>query len=399
MIIKPLTGRRGGIYWDILQTFSAAEIAFDRFARLVHGTELVRKKPNESDLCFFLQNNANLFFKSGDKPQNLRAETLDGCIIDECRQQKKEIWSQIVFPMLGRFDGWCDFYSTPNGFDWFYDLYTMARDKNPDGEWATFHAPSTECWWWTEKQIAQAKSTMSDEEYAQEILAEFRNLVSGSVYVNFSKENIRPTSPLSSTGEVYSPYLRVIVACDWNLTPMSWALMQQRGQDFYAFDEIFLKDSHTQEASKELIGRLKALDLKTKPQIVIAGDATAKAGQRAAAGQSDYTILCAALDEAGVSWTNATPDSNPHVKDRINTMNAKLRAADGTNHLWIHPRCTALIKDFERVVFKAGSAGITLDQTTDPMLTHMSDAVGYAVSALDPLRPNGDVGRLLVLRR
>lgn len=195
MVYKPLQGRKGGIYWNVLQTYSAAEVAFDRYCRLLYNSGLARRKPNESDLCFFLQNDANVFFKSGDKPQNMRSETLDGLILDECRQQRPETWKQILMPMLSRHKGWADFYSTPNGFDWFYDLYEMARIINPGGEWSTFHAPSTECWWWDEEQIQQAKASMSEAEFAQEILAEFRELHQGSAYMNYSSANERETSP------------------------------------------------------------------------------------------------------------------------------------------------------------------------------------------------------------
>src|SRR5512135_2807285 len=141
-VYKPLQGRSNGIYWYILQTYSAAEIAFNRYYDLLRPCKhLLGSAPNRSDLFFTLVNGSKVFFKSGDNFENLRAETLDGCIIDEVRQQNSMLWTSVVRPMLAKRKGWCDFLSTPNGFDHFYDLYEFAK-LHPD-EWATFHAPST----------------------------------------------------------------------------------------------------------------------------------------------------------------------------------------------------------------------------------------------------------------
>lgn len=382
----------------MLQTYNAAEIAFDRMCRLLHKTDLLRRKPHESDLCVFLQNQANVFYKSGDKPQNLRAETLDGAIIDECRQQKKEIWTQVVFPMLGRHNGWCDFYTTPNGFDWFYDLEQMATQKNPDGEWAAFHAPSTECWWWTEAQVIQAKASMSESEFAQEILAEYRDLHRGSAYVNFSAANLLTVSPFLTINQVFTPHLPIVVGLDFNVMPMAWEIGQERNGTMYFFDEIYLKQTHTQEAAKELVHRLLKMELKGTPNVILVGDSTGNARKTSSSGETDYKIIKQALREAGISFEDRTPSVNPPVKDRVNTVNTMLKAADGSIRLYVHPTgCPHLVKDFQRVTWKLGADAI-LDQVTDKELTHSSDAAGYPICELSKLWKTSP-GGLFVLNR
>ena len=64
MIYKPLQGRSNGIYWYVLQTYSAAEIGFNRFLKLVKQTPIFRSK-NESERWVMLINGAKIFFKSG----------------------------------------------------------------------------------------------------------------------------------------------------------------------------------------------------------------------------------------------------------------------------------------------------------------------------------------------
>ena len=335
-------------------------------------------KPNQTGLRVSLSNGSTIRFVSGETLDNLKGETLHGAIIDETGTQKPELWPQVIRPMLSTTKGWCSFVGTPKGFNAFYDIAEYAKTHD---QWEFFHAPSTCNPLFTKEEFDLARSQMSDAEFAQEILAEFRDLHDGSAYVNFSDSNCRDSSPFLNGG-LHHTYLPVYVFMDFNLSPMSWVLAQERSGDVYCFDEIFLKKSHTQEASAELIGRIKQLELVSKPKLILIGDATGKAGQRAAAGKSDYGILMEMLTDAGISYENKTPESNPLVKDRVNVMNSRLRAADGTHHLFINPKtCPNLKKDLQRVTWKKG-ASMTLDQTTDTSLTHTSDAVGYGVCVL-----------------
>lgn len=385
-------------YWFVSPTYDQAKTQYRRCAGMLSSCWQVLRKKNQTELRLKLINESDIAFKSGEVFENLRGDTLNGVVIDEVRQQKTGLWTTVIRPMLTTTKGWAAFVSTPNGFDDFYDLFETAKYDTSD-TWWHMQAPSTANPLFTEEEYATAKREMSEAEFDQEINAQFRDLQAGSAYVNFSKDNLSTTCPFLEGGKLYSPYLPVGLAMDFNLSPMAWTLMQQRVGDFYAFDSIFLKRSHTQEAAKELVGRLKRLDLRANPQVVLAGDATSKSGQRAAAGASDYIVVCQALDEAGITWSNSTPDSNPTVKDRVNTVNAKLRSADGKVHLWAHPEnCKPLIKDFERVTWKQGSTSLILDQIKNRDLTHASDGVGYLVCALDPMRISGDIGKMLVIR-
>jgi hypothetical protein len=283
--------------------------------------------------------------------------------------------------MLAKSGGWCDLLTTPNGFDHCYDTYMEVLN---DPEWTVIHAPSTEAWWWTPEEVQSAKKTMGEAEFSQEILAEFRDLTAGRAYLNFSTEkNIRDKSPFYPSAIIH-PGLPILVAMDFNITPMAWALGQKKVDQFYFFDEIWLKQSHTQEAAEVLAQKIITMNHQ-KLGVILCGDASSKSSQRAAAGQSDYDIVCQVLDKHNIRWVNMTPDSNPHVKDRVNTVNAKLKDGNGDTHLWFHPDCKETIRDFQRVVWKEGSGGATLDQTTDRERTHASDGPGYAICELSPL--------------
>ena len=398
MIIRPLEGRPLGIYWYVLQTSSAAEIAFNRYwHELKRAEHLLLCKPNESEKRVTLINGANIFFKSGHNFEDLRAETLDGAIIDEVRQQSPKLWPMVIRPMLSKRKGWCDFYSTPNGFDHFYDLFEAAKGKK---SWSAFHAPSSEAWWWDEQEIDEARSEMSQAEFDQEIGAQFRNIHVGKVYSSEGPWNHSSTSPFSVSGQICVPYLPVVLGMDFNVANMSWHLGQFRGKTSHWFDEIHIENTNTQQTSEELGNRLMELKkaglLKGSPNVIICGDATGDS-RHSSASQNDYTIVCEKLNALGITWSNETPDGNPPVKERINTMNARLKAADGSVTLTYDPvKCPRLKKDFDRVAWKEGTS--LLDQFTDKSLTHASDSVGYPVQRFAPVELNGSVGTLTVVK-
>lgn len=382
-------------YWFIMPTFDQALGMYRRAVGMLWNCKEVMQKKNQTQLRVKLINHSEVVFKSGEVFDNLRSETLHGVIIDEVRDQNPKLWSMVIRPMLGTTGGWASFISTPRGFDHFYDLAQFAQ-KDTSNEWSYMHVPATQCPLWKPEEIDSIKRTMSEAEFAQEMLAEFRDLTAGRAYYGYSQENLLDHTPFPTNDleQRVSDKLPIVVGCDFNLTPMSWVLGQFDKSKWYFFDEIFLPDSNTQEASRVLVEKLVSLKarglLRAQPNVIICGDATGKAGQRAAAGQSDYDILLGMLKANGITYDNATPNANPIVKDRVNTINAKLKPLSGSPTLFFSPKnCPNLKKDWERVVWKAPGV---LDKSKDPLLTHISDAAGYAVHALDPIKSILDVG-------
>lgn len=386
----------GHTYWFISPTFDQARGQYRRLVGMLMNCPEIMLKKNQTELRVKLINHSEIVFKSGEVGENLRGATLHGVVIDEVRDQPPELWPMLIRPMLTTTKGWAAFVSTPNGYDSFYDLAERARTEPG---WEFFSAPSTCNPLFTRDEFEAAKTEMSEAFFAQEILAEFRDLYSGSAYVNFSEANLTETHPFAPAGLPIQPYAPILVGLDFNLSPMAWTLGQQAGERTHWFDEIYLKKSHTQEAALELIARIKKLPpVKSETQVILIGDATGKAGQRAAAGKSDYAILEELLTSAGIRFENRTPEANPSVRDRVNVVNSRLKDATGQVHLTLNPRtCPNLKRDLQRVGWKAGGS-FTLDQTTNPELTHASDGVGYVLCVLTRLFQSAP-GRLQVIRR
>ncbi len=398
LLWKPLISRENGTYWHILQTYAAADVVFDRYMRFVHPHKdhLVTYK-NESERRVELIGGRNIFFKSGQNFEDLRTESLAGCVIDEARQQDPRLWPMIIFPMLSKSKGWADIMSSANGFDWLYDL---KKAKEFDPNWGIIHAPSWEAWWWTPAEVAEAKKNMGDLEFRQEIGSEFVNLRSGKVYYAFTDANKTEQCPFAP-GK-WSPYHGLVLGPDFNVSPMSWALGQFAYEKWWWFDEVRLMDSNTLEAAKEL--RDKILIMKQEgwrasdPSLTICGDASGKS-RSTKSNESDYDILKGVLKEANISYRDITPEANPSIKDRVNAMNAQMKNAAGEAAMFMHPTGAKwLIHDLERVVWKSGS-DFTLDPGKEKLLTHMSDGAGYPVAMLTPVKSIRTVGKTRIIQR
>lgn len=414
LVWKPLRStaqrsmNRHAIYWHVLQTHAAADIVYERYLRMIHPfkSQILRYKSDTEKRVELIGRN-NIFFKSGENFEDLRTESLDGAIVDEARQQSKELFTMVLLPMLAKAraldpsSGWGDILSTTNGFDWLYDFY---NDKINDPSWNVIRSPSTEAWWWTPDEINEIKKNMTELEFRQEILAEFVNIRTGKAYVSFGEWNHSTECPFA-LGKLWSPYHSVVVGMDFNLTPMAWSLGQLAADRWWWFDEVNIQGATKRPVNEEagIILRDKILAMKdagyrAEPNLIICGDATGKATQRTS-NMSDYDIVLAILKDAGITFRNETPEANPSVKDRVNAVNVKCRDALGNVNLFLHPQyCPHLQKDLDRVAWKEGGEFV-LDPGPKKMFGHASDGAGYAIHRLTPPKLIREVGRQRVIQR
>jgi predicted phage terminase large subunit-like protein len=115
-------------------------------------------------------NGGSIQIKSADKPERLRgAGGLSLIVFDEAAYQSKETW-ETVRPILSDSLGQALFISTPNGMNWFYELYENAKLKD---DWKVHHYPTESNPNIMPEELFQAKEELGSLVYAQEFLAEF----------------------------------------------------------------------------------------------------------------------------------------------------------------------------------------------------------------------------------
>jgi hypothetical protein len=386
----------GTNYWFVTPTADQAMVQYRRMVQALFLSGVLKAK-NQTEKRIKLINNSTITYKSGESFDNLRAETLHGVVIDEVRDQRRDLWPMVIMPMLGTTNGWAIFTSTPNGYDHFYDLALRGMDML-DPNWGFMSVPSTANPFFSQMMYDEARKVMTEEQFAQEILAQFRDLAQGRAYNSYGDHNKVLENPFAPKGKMWSPYLPIILGADFNVDPMAWVLGQKKAEHWHWEDEIWKRSqaagylSMTQFCANLLVEKVK----NHEPGVIICGDRSGKS--RSTSGQTDYHIIKSTLKEAGITVSDKTPDANPLVRDRVNTVNAKCLNSKGDVQMTLNAaNCPKTDRDLLRTLWK--KSGGDLDKTKDLMLTHASDALGYPIHALDPLKFSGKNTGMKVLSR
>ena len=108
------------IFW-VSPIYAQAKKVFDQIYDAVHPSGLIRSA-NKSDVTIKFRNNSKLYFKSAERPDNLRGYTGDYMVVDEAAYMQDEVYKAVLRPiMLVR--GKCTlFISTPRGSNWFKEI-------------------------------------------------------------------------------------------------------------------------------------------------------------------------------------------------------------------------------------------------------------------------------------
>jgi hypothetical protein len=129
-------------------------------------------------------------------------------------------------------------------------------------------------------------------------------------------------------------------------------------------------------------------------RIEVYGDATGGARATSATMGSDWDIAKRDLrhgqSEHGVQGFGGrvafyVKTANPTERARVNAMNTRCKASDGTIRLVADGKHAAhVVRDLEGVRLLAGGSG-EIDKKVDLRLTHISDALGYYVDYRFPV--------------
>lgn len=315
---------------------------------------------NEAELTLRLKNGSKISLKGADSPDSLRGVGLNFIVLDEFQDLDPKVWTEVLRPTLSDKGGHALFLGTPRGVGSFsHEMYSEALAKD---DWDGFTYTTLEGGNVPESEVEQAKRDMDLRTFEQEYLASFTTY-SGVVYYNFDRKQ----SLLDMTG---TESLELHCGIDFNVDPMSVCVTVIQGNIVYVIDEITMMGSNTDEIVEELRNRYP------KSRITMYPDPAGRQRKTSAGGRTDLSILQNAGFQVQVKNTHA------HIRDRVNSVNAKLKNTAGERTLFVDPKCKQVINSLEKMVYKPGTSIIEKDGELD----HMADAVGYLIDFLFPLR-------------
>lgn len=158
--IAPLLKQAKAIAWTVLR----------RVCQPIPGCHW-----NESELSVELPNGAVLRLYGADNPDAFRGQYFDGAVLDELAQMRPQTWGEVILPALTDRHGWCLFIGTPKGLNLFSKLYFEAIERVAAGDrnWYAVRKTVYETGALAEDEIALARATMTDAQFAQEFLCDF----------------------------------------------------------------------------------------------------------------------------------------------------------------------------------------------------------------------------------
>jgi len=343
------------------------------------------KEPSESNLIIYLKTGSEVHVIGMDKPERVEGSHWDGCVLDEYANMKKDVWTAHIRPALStpnREPGWCYFVGTPEGRNHYYDLCLQAkRDDRP--EWEVFSWASSDII--DPAEVESAKRDMDKLTFDQEFGGEFVSF-SGRAYYNFDEKiHVRPLK--------YRQTKDLFLCFDFNINPGVCAIAQEGRSELdingryrdetRIIDEIHIpRNSNTILVSKQIAEKYK----NHKGRVLLYGDASGGAGGSAKVMGSDWEIVRKVLyPYFKTNLFSDVPIKNPRERERVNAVNSRFLTASGDINMYIDPKCTNIIRDFDGVATIEGGTGV-INKKANKELSHLSDSIGYMLQRRWPIR-------------
>lgn len=342
---------------------------------------MLAKQPNESSLILTLLNGAELYLLGLDKPERIEGSPWDWGLVDEIANVKAQAWPENIRPALSDRRGGCDFIGVPEGRNHYWDLYDKALRSmealGEDSDWGAYTWISADIL--PQEEIDAAREDLDELVFKQEYEASFVSF-SGLAYYNFDR-NVH----VGRYRQFYNPNEPLVLTFDFNVSPGTSNIIQEMDSKIFdipshqtvsvSIGEVHIpRMSNTVRICKKIIE-----DWRNHQGVVICyGDATGGNKGTAKVKGTDWDLIKQTLYPVfGGRLYFKVPRANPRERQRVNAVNSRFMSATGEVRYLIDGKyCPMTVRDFEGVRVIEGSAG-EIDKKTDPMLTHMSDGIGY----------------------
>ncbi|MCK5605120.1 terminase family protein [Candidatus Pacearchaeota archaeon] len=291
---------------------------------------------------------STIYAVSMDNFDDLRGFEVGWAWSDEAAFYKKEAYQVLIGRIRGKKGPlqWKGT-TTPNGFNYLWEIFVEGADEST----LLVRSRTTENASNLGEQYVKSLGKQYDKQLAkQEMDGEFVNLNSGSVYYTFNrKEHVKDVGTIN--------HALLYVGLDFNVHPLCGVFVYAVGDKLFVKEELYLENSNTFQAAKEIIKRYPI-----EPLSVICDETGNR--RKSSSNTTDHEIL----RRANLPLEKFR---NPFVKDRYNNLNRLFEQG----RIIIDPSCKYLIKDLEQLVY----------DNKDDMLSHISDALGYVAWFIDPL--------------
>ena len=321
--------------WLVGLSYDKDDIMFrEVWKRMVIGKAIDIEKASEKDRIIRFKWGTVVEAKSADNADSLVGVGLDLLIIDEAAKVKRKIWEMYLSPTLAdKPDSKCIFITTPEGFNWIYDLYLLGQS---DELWESHQAPSWENQFAfpngkDDPFLVERKRNMSEEMFDQEF---------GSAFTSF-EGRVYPFDRNKDVGNFpYNPNYPTFCSIDFGYRQpaVGWFQVYKVEGEYHinVIDEILHKKNIKTD---DLAQRIKS-----KPYDVRAyyGDPAGLQAQ-GQSGMGDIEIF--RLN--GIQVRTIRDKVSRSIASGVSHLRSFIENANGNRYLHLDNKCVGLAEDLE----------------------------------------------------
>jgi hypothetical protein len=375
--LAQLAGRNPGVEGAyVAPTYPMAEdLGFRAFLALCDA-QGIKHRENKAKLKVWVWMGAEpewtlIHFLSGDKPDSLKGLNLGWALVDEAGMCDVAVWLQL----LARVRVPCPLsqlivIGTPEGGpgSWF----GQVAEFGPTGEKADrlIRARTADNTTLPPEYLENMRSRYTEEEFRGYCEGYF--VAAGGQIYRFNREkHVRPWQAADRTGEIQ-------VWADFNVQKVVWLLAHVHNGVAHVFDEVVSTNKYTDEQALATKERLFAWGIDPRGLSMFHDSNTSK---KSASARRDEVSSSDVIEIQKAGFRSKAQRQNPPVRDRISSVNAKLKAET----LFVDPRCKELIASLS-------TQGRDKNGQPDKSggLDHAADALGYGVHYQWPTRHKVD---------
>lgn len=394
----PLCG--GGEPW--IAKYCAPTVAQSRAIFWTDLKELSRpwwaRDPHETELRIWLRGGAEIWIVGLDKPQRIEGSPLDRLVVDELADVKPGAWDQHLRPALDterpaqRPAARAWLIGVPRPGSQFDALAKLAKDpEEPDYAYHHWRSDTV----LSPEKIEAARRTTDERIFRQEYCGE-RVSFAGAAYYGFD-------AATHCRRVEYDRALDLVFCFDFNVEPGIAVVVQEQFVDLRSAAEIRADpDGGPDHRSTCVIGEVH-IPFNSRTQFVceklisdwghhrgtvrIYGDPSGGSRHTSQESGSDWDIIRRLLRGPFPDLRDGVARSAPRERMRVNSLNARIKAADGVCRLFVNPKTAPnVVRDLEGVfLLRGGDGRIDKKGSEERGLTHCSEALGYYVHEAFPL--------------
>jgi len=361
--------------WVVGMSYKKARLIFrEIWQRMVIGHPDDVDKASEKDMFIRFKWGTTVEAKSADNPDSLVGEGLDLLIMDEVAKMKRKIWDMYLSPTLSDRKGKAIFITTPEGFNWIYDLFLLGKE---DDLWESHQAPT-----WDndvvfpdgkqDQFLVERKRNMSKELYEQEYGAMFTSF-EGRVY---------PFDRALDMGEFpYNPNFPTFCSIDFGfrMPAAIWFQTHMVGglTHINVIDEIVHKANIKTDEFAEMIS-LKHYNVRE-----YYGDPAGMQAQ-GQSGLGDIEIF----RRKGIQVRSIRDKVSRSIASGVSHVRGFIENAQGQRFVHLDKKCMGLAEDLENYRYPESGEGKDLkpDPVKDGRHDHSMDAFRYFFLNRFPIR-------------